>query len=296
MTINSCAIHKKVSWDCIQFDKGNLAFCEMFELIGASPIDNNEIKAVKIYSYNVKKNGKIKDSTLIEYQNLDYFSTLKDHTIYEIKKDSLGRDFERYATRIETGETHLNYRKTYNENSKLLELTVFNVNGKINSKTFYYYDKENRLVKEEEYYGLFLYKQPKLKELTVYEYQDSLLIRTIQWDNFLNNEGFDSKLQQEYNSKNQLTDYRSESIENDSITSFWGFKSFYDNYGKLETKILYGSEDRNIVTHYKYNKYGFPFEIYSWEIKTKHPTRLIRYFYEGQRKDTENSNLPKARQ
>lgn len=261
----------------------------MFELIGESPVDTNEIKSVKIYSYELKKNGEIKDSTLIEYLNLDYFSTFKDHTTYEIKYDSLGRDFERYATRIETGETHLNYRKTYDENSNLKDWTVLNRDGQINFKTNYYYDSLNRLVREEKYYGHFIYEQPKLEKLTTYEYQDSILIRKIQWDDYLDNKGFDSKLIQGYNSNNQLIDYRSETIENDSIISFWGFKSYYDNKGKLVKKIHYGSDNRNVQTDYKYDKNGLPIEVFSWKFETQEPTRLIRYFYEGQRKTTHNN-------
>jgi hypothetical protein len=265
-----------------------MAFNEMFELIGESAIDTNEIKAVKIYSYELKKNGEIKDSTLIEYLNLDYFSTFKDHTTYEIKYDSLGRDFERYATRIETGETHLNYRKTYDENSNLKEWTVFNRDGQINFKTYYYYDSMNRLVREEKYYGYFIYEQPKLEKLTTYEYQNSILIRKIQWNDYLDN-GFDSKLIQDYDSINQLIDYTSETIENDSTTSFWGFKSYYDNKGKLEKKIHYGTDRMYFQTDYKYDKNGLPFEIFSWKLETQEPTRLIRYFYEGQRKTTHST-------
>jgi len=265
-----------------------MAFNEMFELIGETPIDTNEIKAVKIYSYKIKNNGKTKDSTLIEYSNLDYFSTFKDHTTYEIKYDSLGRDFERYATRIETGVTHLNYKKTYDDNSNLKEWTDFNRDGQINSKTYYYYDNENQLVKEEKYYGHFIYEQPKLEKLTTYIYQDSKLNRKISWNDFLDNKGFDSKLIQEYNSNNKLIDYRSETIENDSTTSFWGFKSFYDNKGKLIKEHHYGSDNIKAQTVYKYNADGLPYEVFSWKLEAQEPTRLIRYFYEGQRKTTHN--------
>lgn len=287
--LSSCSILKKHAWNCVQIDEGNIAFNEMFELIGETSIDTNEIKAVEIYSYDFKRNGKIKDSTLIEYLNLDYFSTFKDHTTYEIKYDSLGRDFECYATRIETGATHLNYKKTYDDNSNLKEWTVFNRDGQINSKTYYYYDSLNLLVREEKHYGHFIYEQPKLEKLTTYEYQDSILSRKIQWSDYLDNKGFDSKLIQEYDSNNRLIDYKSETIENDSITSFFGFKSFYGNNGKLIKEHHYGSDNRNAQTDYKYDSDGMPIEVFSWKLDTHEPTRLIRYFYKGQRKTTHNN-------
>jgi hypothetical protein len=229
-----------------------MAFMEMFELIGNTHIDTNEIKAVKIFSYEFKKNGKIMDSTLIEYSNLDFFSTLKNHTTYEIKYDSLGRDFERYATRTETGKTHLNYRKKYDNNSYLIEWIVFNRDGQINSKTYYNYDSENRLIKSETFYGHFIYENPKLEKLTNYEYQESSLIRKIEWNDFLDNKGFDSKLIQEYNTKNQLVNYKSEAIENDSLISYWGFRSYYSPSDKLIKEESYGSDGRNAQTDYKY--------------------------------------------
>jgi hypothetical protein len=287
--LSSCSIYKKQAWNCIQFDEGNMAFNHMIELIGKNQIDTNKIKAVKIYSYEFRKNEKIKDSTLIEYLNLDYFSTFKDHTTYEIKYDSLGRDFERYATRVETGTTHLNYRKTYDENSNLKEWTVFNRDGQINFKTYYYYDSLHHLVREEKHYGYFLYEQPKLEKLTTYEYQDSTLSRKIQWNDYLDNKGFDSKLIQEYDYKSRLINYKSETIENDSITSFWGIKSFYDNKGKLIKEHHYGSDNINTKTNYKYDSDGLPIEVFSMNIDPQEPSRLIRYFYEGQRKTTHNS-------
>lgn len=260
----------------------------MLELIGKTKIDTNKIKSVKIYSYEFKKNGNIKDSTLIEHQNLNYFSTFKDHTNYEIKYDSLGRDFERYATRIETGETHLNYKKIYDSKSKITEWIVYNRDGQVNSKTFYYYDNLERLIKTEKYYGYFLYEKPILQRKKVLEYKSETLIKETEYSSVVSSDQFDSKLIKEYNKKGQQIDYRSETLENDITVSFWGFKSFYKGE-KLIKKESYGSDNRDILTEFKYNSLNLPIENYSTDLNLKKPTRLTKYYYLENKKTTHNN-------
>tara|TARA_B100000780_G_C21044537_1_gene419310 strand:+ start:265 stop:1080 length:816 start_codon:yes stop_codon:yes gene_type:complete len=266
----------------------NLAFVEMIDLIGKTEIDTNKIKAVKIYSFEFKKNGGIKDSTLIEYQNLNYFSTIKDHTKYEIKYDSLGRDFERYATRIETGETHLNYRKIYNSESKITEWIIYNRDGKVNSKTFYFYDSLNRLVKSEKYYGYFLYDKPVLERKKVFEYNSQMLIKETEFSSVGASDKFDSKLIKEYNNKGQQIDYRSVTMENGSTVSFWGFKSFYKDK-KLVKEERYDSDNRIILTEYTYNSLNLPIVNYSLDLTLNKPTQLIKYYYLENKKTTHNT-------
>tara|TARA_B110000238_G_C16040952_1_gene401850 strand:+ start:190 stop:1053 length:864 start_codon:yes stop_codon:yes gene_type:complete len=284
--LNSCSVSKKTHSGII--DEGNLAFVEMIQLIGKTEIDSNKIKAVKIYSFEFKKNGEIKDSTLIEYQNLNYFSTIKDHTNYKIKYDSLGRDFERYATRIETGETHLNYRKIYDSKSNKTEWITYNRDGKINSKTFYYYDSLERLIKSEKYYGYFLYDKPVLQRRKVFEYNSQTLIKETEYSSVVSSDKFDSKLIKEYNNKGQQIDYRSETIENDYIIHFWGFKSFYKEQ-KLVKEKSYGSDNRDIITEYKYNSENLPIENYSIDLILNKPTQLIKYYYLERKKTTHNT-------
>ncbi|WP_188604674.1 hypothetical protein [Aquaticitalea lipolytica] len=288
LILSSCSASKNRAWNCLQIDEGNLAFNEMLELIGKTKIDTNKIKSVKIYSYEFKKNGNIKDSTLIEHQNLNYFSTFKDHTNYEIKYDSLGRDFERYATRIETGETHLNYKKIYDSKSKITEWIVYNRDGQVNSKTFYYYDNLERLIKTEKYYGYFLYEKPILQRKKVLEYKSETLIKETEYSSVVSSDQFDSKLIKEYNKKGQQIDYRSETLENDITVSFWGFKSFYKGE-KLIKKESYGSDNRDILTEFKYNSLNLPIENYSTDLNLKKPTRLTKYYYLENKKTTHNN-------
>ena len=68
------------------------------------------------------------------------------HTTYEIKLDSLGRYYERYATRVSTNKTSLNDRKKYDKNSNVIAFTSFNEDGQINSQRTYAYDAQNRLI------------------------------------------------------------------------------------------------------------------------------------------------------
>jgi len=286
LILNSCSVSKKVHSGIV--DEGNLAFVEMIKLIGKTEIDTNKIKAVKIYSFEFKKNGGIKDSTLIEYQNLNYFSTIKDHTNYEIKYDSLGKDFERYATRIETGETHLNYRKIYDSKSKITEWIIYNSDGKINSKTFYFYDNLERLTKTEKYFGYFIYDKPNFERKKTFEYDQQNLIKVTEYSSIASDGIFDSKLIKEYNSEGQQINYRSETIENDSLINFWGFKSFY-NEQRLVKEERYDSENRNILTEYRYNSSNLPIENYSFDLRLNKPTQLIKYYYLENKKTTHNT-------
>ncbi|WP_299782796.1 hypothetical protein [uncultured Formosa sp.] len=288
LILSSCSASKNRAWNCLQIDEGNLAFNEMLELIGKTKIDTNIIKAVKIYSYEFKKNGNIKDSTLIEYQNLNYFTTFKDLTNYEIKYDSLGRDFERYATRIETGETHLNYRKIYDSKSKIIEWIVYNRDGQINSKTFYYYDNLERLIKSEKYYGYFLYEKPILQRKKVFEYESENLIKEIEFFSVITSDKFDSKIIKEFNNIGQQINYRSETLENDITVSFWGFRSLYEEQ-MLIKKESYGSDNRDILTEFTYNSLNLPIENHSTDLNLKKPTQLIKYYYLENKKTTHNT-------
>ena len=288
LILSSCSASKNRAWNCLQIDEGNLAFNEMLGLIGKTKIDTNKTKAVKIYSYEFKKNGNIKDSTLIEYQNLNYFTTFKDHTNYEIKYDSLGRDFERYATRIETGETHLNYRKIYDTKSKIIEWIIYNRDGQINSKTFYYYDNLERLIKSEKYYGYFLYEKPILQRKKVFEYESENLIKEIEFFSVITSDKFDSKIIKEFNNKGQQINYRSETLENEITVSFWGFKSFYEEQ-RLIKKVSYGSDNRNILTEFTYNSLNLPIENHSTNLNLKKPTQLTKYYYLENKKTTHNT-------
>jgi len=290
LILSSCSTSKNRIWNCLQIDKGNIAFNEMLELIGKTKIDTNKIKAVKIYSYQFKKNGNIKDSTLIEYQNLNYFTSFKDHTNYEIKYDSLGRDFERYATRIETGETHLNYRKIYDTKSKIIEWIIYNRDGQINSKIFYYYDNLERLIKSEKYYGYFLYEKPILQQKKVFEYESGTLIKEMDFFSVITSNKFNSKIIKEYNKKGQQINYRSETLENDITVSFWGFKSFYKEQ-RLIKKESYGSDNRNFLTEFTYNSLNLPIENYSSDLNLKKPTRMTKYYYLENKKTVHNNGV-----
>ena len=216
---------------------------------------------------------------LIEYENLNYFSTLKSHTTYEVKYDSLGRYFERYATRVETGETNLNDRKIYNSASKVTEWIIYNKDGKINSKTFYYYDGLDRLVKSENYGGYFSYEKPVLERRKLFEYNSDVLIKKVEFSSISSYAPFDTKITTEFNEKGQRIHYRSESIENNTVSSFWGFRSSYKGE-KLVRESSYGSDRKNIVTQHSYNSMNLPTETYSFNANSKKPTQLIRYYYQ----------------
>ena len=289
---SGCKTLKKTTMYCVFIDEGNIAFYEMIELIGTSPIDSNKVKSVKIYSYEFKKNGRIKDSTLIDHSDLKNINIhdVNLHTTYKIKYDSLGREFERYATRVSSGKSHLNYRKEYDKNSNLKKWTVFNPDGKINFETLYFYNDSNQLIKSEKYQGHFIYDNFRLQTLKEYEYRDTTLIKEIEWSNYSDSTGFNSKLIQKYDIEGKLINYKSEILENAKIISYWGFKKFYNSNKKVIVEKRYGSDNKIVTTTYKYNSMGLPVESLSINQHTKKTTRQIKYFYYKERRKTTTHN------
>ncbi len=182
----------------------------------------------------------------------------------------------------------MNYKKIYDSKSKITEWIVYNRDGQVNSKTFYYYDNLERLIKSEKYYGYFLYEKPVLQRKKVFEYKSETLIKETEYSSVISSDQFDSKLIKEYNRKGQQIDYRSETLENDITVSFWGFKSFYKGE-KLIKKESYGSDNRDILTEFKYNSLNLPIENYSTDLNLKKPTRLTKYYYLENKKTTHNT-------
>jgi major membrane immunogen (membrane-anchored lipoprotein) len=277
--LTGCSSSKKISHGIV--DQGNSAYVEMKELIFNNKVDTNGLKSVKIYSFNFYENGNPKDSSLIAYEDLQ--QKLKRHTIYEIKYDSLDRYSERYATRIAENETYLNDRKIYDSNSNEIEWISYNRDGKIHSKTFYYYDKDNRLIKSEKYYGYFLYDQPVLQKRKTFEYIGDILIKEIE-----HQLDVDYKITKTFNTKGQQIKYRWDSFENDSIVSFWGSSSVYEN-NRLINVQYYNSDKRNSLTKYKYNRRNLPSEILTVDMTINKPIELIKYYYYKNKKTTYNT-------
>jgi len=284
--LTGCSSSKKISHGIV--DQGNFAYVEMKELIFKSKVDTNGLKSVKIYSFNFDKNGIPKDSSLIAYEDLQ--QKLKRHTIYETKYDSLGRYSERYATRIVENETYLNDRKIYDSNSNEIEWISYNRDGKVHSKTFYYYDKDNRLTKSEKYYGYFLYDQPVLQKRKTFEYIGDILIKEIE-----HQLDVDYKIVKTFNTKGQQIKYRWESFSKDSIVSFWGSSSVYEN-NRLINVQYYNSDKRNSLTKYKYNRRNLPSEILTVDMTINKPIELIKYYYYKNKKTTYNNGNRCARE
>lgn len=235
-------------------DPGHMFYNEMYGLIYKIKVDTSNIKAVKIYSFSFNKNGKQKDSSLIAYENLNkkWFS----HTTFEIKYDSLGRYYERYATRVETGITYLNDKKIYDKNSNVTEFISFNRDGKINSKTVYFYDINNKLIKSEKYSNYFLTNNPPVKTIEIFEYKGEKLVKKTDYHLELN-----YSIITQYNLKGQEIAYRWNTLKSDSIIHYWETKSYYD--GKKLIKTTYNDSDNlNHWTHYKYNSRNLPSIIY----------------------------------
>lgn len=250
--------------------------------------NKSDLKAVKIYSYDLLKNGQIKDSSLMEYQNLDYYLTLKYHTTYEIKYDSLNRDFERYVTQISTNKTHLDYRKIYDKNSNLKEQIVYNRDGQINSKVFYDYNSDKKLIREAKYYGYFRYGEPILLYLKYFEYPEERLEKRI----FCREEVEKSKCNGmaffKYDSKKRTIERDFGNFENGIFKSQEKWKYYYNQNKKVKEEYY----ELNTLSHTQVLEYNSNGLIHLHKIifpDEKRQMSLLKYYYLKERK-TINEN------
>tara|TARA_R110002073_G_scaffold14554_1_gene59253 strand:+ start:22389 stop:23342 length:954 start_codon:yes stop_codon:yes gene_type:complete len=284
----SCKAHKYRNYG-LELEK-SLAYGELIELIGKTEIDSNQVNAVKIYSYRISNKGKIKDSTLLEYQNLNYYSTFKDHTNYKIKYDSLGRNFERYATRIATGKTHLNYRKTYDAQSNLTLWTVYNRDGQVNFDIRYEYNSDNKLIKETKYYGYFLYEKPELKYVAYYEYPSDNIIKRIRCKENVEMEKCNSIGYTKYDNDRNVIESNIGFLDNGNFQSSEKTMFAYKEKKKISEKY-YVLDTLSFVRSYQYNELKLPISTTIEYPMTKYPKQLKKYFYQKNKKDKSESNL-----
>ena len=284
-TFLSCKSSKN-SIDLYEFEP-SLAFNYMTEYNGENP-DTTGLKAVKIYSYDLLKNGQIKDSSLMDYQNLDYFLTLKHHTTYEIKYDSLNRDFERYATRLSTNETHFNYRKIYDKNSNVKEWIVYNKDGQVNFKVFYDYDTENKLIREAKYYGYFLYDKPILRYLNYFEYPEKGTEKRIYCDKEVEKIDCDRIAFYKYDSKKRTIERNYGNVENGEFKSREKWKYYYNQDKKVKEEF-YELDSLNFTRTLEYNKNGL-LQVHRIIFPDKkRQVSMLKYYYEKERKTTHNN-------
>ena len=122
---------------------------------------------------------------------------------YSFEYDSLGNETKKVATRLENGITHTVFTKKYNEHSNIIVLLENNRFGRANSKTEYFYDLKNKLVKKEVYPITSKGHKGKIKKLITLEYKNDHLIKEIELDDYLEYKGYDGQLIQEYDTKKE---------------------------------------------------------------------------------------------
>jgi len=255
---------------------------------GENIVCETDFESVKIYSYELFKNGQVKDSTLMDYQNLDFYLTQKHHTTYEVKYDSLNRDFERYATRISNNQTHLNYRKIYDGKSNLKEWIVFNRDGQVNFKVFYDYNSDNKIIREAKYYGYFLYDTPILRYLNYYEYPKDGLEKRIFCDEEFQKNKCNRIAFYKYDLKNRIVESNIGNLKNGKFESQEKWKYYYEQDKKTREEY-YELDTLKYTRVLEYNSNGllhihkiiFPNE--------KRQISLLKYFYMNGRKTTHNN-------
>jgi len=274
----SCSSNSNVTQRCIVLSVGNLEYNKMIELFPATTlIDTNRYKSVKIYDYQFRKNGKVKDSILLGHQNLFVDRNYIQDIIYEVEYDSLHRYSKRYATRITTNTKYLNDEKLYNYDGNITDWIIYTREGELYAKTLYTYDSITKLLTSEERYSYYPFKVPKLSKRKEYEYKKRSLVKETEYSFSPK-----SKLTKVYNAKGENIDYLSETFEQEKRTYYWGFRSFYKN-NKLCKEEHYGSDRLKIVTNYKYDAHNMPIEQLSYNQFNTKPTYLLRFYYSDQK-------------
>lgn len=283
--VSSC---KTKQYSCVTVIPGNIEFSIMQDLNKDVEIDTNKIKSVEIYSYKFSKRNKVKDSTLLAFENINRHLELYSRIIYNSTYDSLGREKERFAFDKESNKTWLNTRSKYDVNSNLSESISYNKDGKINSKTFYKYDSLNRFVKSKKYYGHFLFKEPKLdNEITVEYDNDNNKIREVveNYDTTSKNQLF-YRLTKEFDESGNVVREKNETYLHGKVSDFYESDFLYEGnrlVGEVSSTGFQDSLTKNTKTYYKY-KNDLIYEIKNHDYKTNNLLSITRFYYFSERK------------
>lgn len=268
-------------------------------------IDYDESVGETIYEYDINENLKRKEYRTIN-NHYSIYKSSKDTTfhlksidrpqIYEYVYNSDNQEIKQYHTVDSTRylktknynpenktdavtcsychSKYLNIEWKYDEEKKLIEWTSYTRENKLHTKRYYYYDNQNRLKKQIDSTGWYIYNRPIWKSTKTYEYGLDKTTEII-------NNNTESRFGAYY--KQEVTVYDSDKnlIRECKITNKQKECSEYSykwENGKLIEKTETQLNGQIIKQKYEYNNRNLITEI-SQYLNGKR-IELIRYYYE----------------
>lgn len=179
-------------------------------------------------------------------------------------------DFIKQASFDDSDKLKVDRELIYNDSAQLVEERTYSTNGDINSKTNYYYDNKNQLIKKEsisngEVDAVWNYdydgKGNKILEkqtsaimgnyVTTFKYDINNLV--IQEDKTNNTIGKEERVNYKYSDKKQLLEKKTKSYYFNTVITL---TYVYDEEGKLKELKEKSSDGVTSATTYEYNDKG----------------------------------------
>ncbi|MCC1484412.1 hypothetical protein [Winogradskyella immobilis] len=255
------------------------AYFKMADVINPKNLDTLIFNKVNVYSYNIKKNNSIKDSSLINIQFLSKVLKDLEHKTYPIITDSLGREIQKNRE-TRNGKIIPIYKKNYYVSSQIKEIIYYNNSGRLFRSHLHFYDASSRLSKIE-IYDLYHPENPFLEQENIIIYKKNYKEQEIELHYKDDEKTLETRIINKYNPKGEKIFYKVELIdENGSTDRFYGEKYYYESNFLIEQEI-FNSENITSLISYKYNKYNMPIEVKSIRKETNEVISFYRYFYES---------------
>ncbi|WP_196889473.1 hypothetical protein [Aureivirga sp. CE67] len=279
-TSSPIEIHKKKKYGYIEYE------IEEGESIHTYDDQNNKIRSeYRIINNQFSIDKSSKDTTHIK--------SIQDPKIYETIYNSNNQKIKQYITIDSTryiktksyNPENRNYcyyckpkylfiKWKYDQKNRLIERISYTDENELHTKNYYFYDKENRLKKQIDSTGWYIYEKPLWKSTTTFTYDSDKTIKTT-LNNTDSNGSYFQKIITVYDKNNNILNEKSlnDSPEKES----WEIINTWNKGNLIESKTI-KSNGIIYTTRYKYNNQNLIIE--KSKFTNKRRTRLTRYYYE----------------
>lgn len=192
--------------------------------------------------------------------------------IYEYVYNSDNQEFKQFY--LIGSRRYLNFERKYDQQKRLVEWVSYTRENELHTKRYYFYDNENRLKKQIDSTGWYIYKKPYWKSTITYEYNSSTITKII--DN-----NTESKSRSYYKQEVIVSDLNNNIISERKLTD--SKKEFSDytykwKKGNLVEKTETNSDGQIITKKFEYINRNLLTE--KSEYLNGKRIELIRYYYE----------------
>ena len=169
---------------------------------------------------------------------------------------------------------YLNIEWKYDEEKRLVEWTSYTRENKLHTKRYYYYDNENRIKKQIDSTGWYVYNSPIWESTKTYEYDLDKTTETV-------NNNTESRIGGYFEQEITVLDANKNVIRNNKIAKYpkENFEYLYEwKNGKLIESTETKSNGEIIKQKFEYNNRNLITE--KSEYRNGKRTELIKYYYE----------------